>query len=146
MQEASALIQHSSTRSVNDLPSEEAAVGPSEPTLASLAAPVGERTPSCQPLTHLLDQSQVAQLPATLPLSRPQRILQLATELPRADNAAEGGESRVDGRSRYLNTYSPLGIWLWVCYNKVPIYPIFYLLKGDYTQGALDWPMNSPFS
>ena len=23
-------------------------------------------------------------------------------------------------------------IWLWVQYNKNPIYPIFYLLKGDY--------------
>ena len=22
-------------------------------------------------------------------------------------------------------------IWLWVCHNKIPIYPIFYLLKGD---------------
>ena len=22
-------------------------------------------------------------------------------------------------------------IWLWVFYNKIPIYPIFYLLKGD---------------
>ena len=21
---------------------------------------------------------------------------------------------------------------LWVCYDKIPIYPIFYLLKGDY--------------
>ena len=23
-------------------------------------------------------------------------------------------------------------MWLWVYYNKIPIYPIFYLLKGDY--------------
>ena len=23
-------------------------------------------------------------------------------------------------------------IWLWVYFNKIPIYPIFYLLKGDY--------------
>ena len=23
-------------------------------------------------------------------------------------------------------------IWPWVCYNKIFIYPIFYLLKGDY--------------
>ena len=23
-------------------------------------------------------------------------------------------------------------IWLWVYHNKIPIYPIFYLLKGDY--------------
>ena len=22
--------------------------------------------------------------------------------------------------------------WLWVYYTKIPIYPIFYLLKGDY--------------
>ena len=28
---------------------------------------------------------------------------------------------------------SPLHrIWLWVYYNKIPIYPIFYLFKGDY--------------
>ena len=24
------------------------------------------------------------------------------------------------------------GIWLWVHYNKIPIYPMFYLLKGHY--------------
>ena len=24
-------------------------------------------------------------------------------------------------------------MWLRVYYNKIPIYPIFYLLKGDYT-------------
>ena len=24
------------------------------------------------------------------------------------------------------------GIWLWVYYNKIAVYPIFYLLKGDY--------------
>ena len=24
-------------------------------------------------------------------------------------------------------------IWLWVHYNKIPIYPVFYLLKRDYT-------------
>ena len=24
-------------------------------------------------------------------------------------------------------------IWLWVYYNKIPIYPIFYLLQGDYS-------------
>ena len=24
-------------------------------------------------------------------------------------------------------------IWLWVCYNKIPIYPIFYLLRRDTT-------------
>ena len=23
-------------------------------------------------------------------------------------------------------------IWLWAYYTKIPIYPIFYLLKGDY--------------
>ena len=31
--------------------------------------------------------------------------------------------------------YSPPGvyrIWLWVYYTKIPLYPIFYLLKGDY--------------
>ena len=29
-------------------------------------------------------------------------------------------------------------IWLWVYYNQIPIYPIFYLLKGDY-KGTI-WP------
>ena len=28
-------------------------------------------------------------------------------------------------------------IWLWVYYNKVPIYPIFYRLDGDYR--GWDW-------
>ena len=23
-------------------------------------------------------------------------------------------------------------IWIWIYYNKIPIDPIFYLLKGDY--------------
>ena len=23
-------------------------------------------------------------------------------------------------------------IWLWVYYNKIPLYPIFYLLEGDH--------------
>ena len=26
---------------------------------------------------------------------------------------------------------------LWVYYNKIPIYPIFYLFKGDYVQSML---------
>ena len=32
--------------------------------------------------------------------------------------------------------YSPPSvdrIWLWAYYNKIPLYPIFYLLKGDYS-------------
>ena len=32
-------------------------------------------------------------------------------------------------------TYSPPSgdrIWLWANYNKIPMHPIFYLLKGDY--------------
>ena len=28
-------------------------------------------------------------------------------------------------------------IWLWVHYIKIPIYTIFYLLKGDYRLGGL---------
>ena len=28
-------------------------------------------------------------------------------------------------------------VWLWVYYEKIPIYPIFYLLKGDYTSWDL---------
>ena len=34
-------------------------------------------------------------------------------------------------------TYSPPyvdRIWLWVYYDEIPIYPIFYLLEGDYIQ------------
>ena len=41
-----------------------------------------------------------------------------------------------------VESYSPLQVdrtpkyteygWLWVYYNKIPIYPMFYLLKGDY--------------
>ena len=47
-------------------------------------------------------------------------------------NALEGlgGNSELEFRD-----YSPPlvdRIWLWVCSNKIPIYPIFYLLKGDY--------------
>ena len=35
---------------------------------------------------------------------------------------------------RLLTIYSPPyvdRIWLWVYYTKIPLYPIFYLLKGD---------------
>ena len=32
-----------------------------------------------------------------------------------------------------LNVKAVDSIWLWVCYNKIPIYPIVYLLKGNYT-------------
>ena len=34
-----------------------------------------------------------------------------------------------------FRAYSPPSvdrIWLWVDHNKIPIYPIVYLLKGDY--------------
>ena len=37
-------------------------------------------------------------------------------------------------------TYSPPQVdrmWLWVYYNKIPIYPIFYLLKGHYRFASL---------
>ena len=37
--------------------------------------------------------------------------------------------------ARVCEGYSPPKvdrIWLWVHYEKIPIYPIFYLLKGDY--------------
>ena len=31
-------------------------------------------------------------------------------------------------------------IWLWAYYNKIPIYPTFYLLKGEYRlEGADLW-------
>ena len=36
--------------------------------------------------------------------------------------------------SSELSKYSPPSvdiIWLWLYYNKIPIYTIFYLLKGD---------------
>ena len=38
-------------------------------------------------------------------------------------------------KDRIGKPYSPPEIdriWLWVCYKKIPKYPIFYLLKGDY--------------
>ena len=43
-------------------------------------------------------------------------------------------ETTIEGLG--FGVYSPPlvdRIWLWVYYNKIPIYPIFYLLKGDYT-------------
>ena len=42
--------------------------------------------------------------------------------------------------------YSPAQvdrIWLWVCYRKIPIYPIFYQLKGGYMQSPEQY--NSSF-
>ena len=47
----------------------------------------------------------------------------------RGDCAQEKGDSKYRA-----NSYSPPyvdRIWFWVYYNKVPIYPIFYLLKED---------------
>ena len=44
-------------------------------------------------------------------------------------------ETTVEGLG--FKVYSPPQvdrIWLWVQYNKIPIYPIFYLLTGDYNQ------------
>ena len=41
-----------------------------------------------------------------------------------------------------FRVYSPPEIntvWLWLYYKKIPIYPIFYLLKGDYTQVLHYW-------
>ena len=34
-------------------------------------------------------------------------------------------------------------IWPWVYYNKTPIYPIFYLPKGDYSVGFGGYPLLS---
>ena len=28
-------------------------------------------------------------------------------------------------------------MWLWLYYNNIPVYPIFYLLKGDYKSSGL---------
>ena len=44
--------------------------------------------------------------------------------------AIKGDTRRLDNSS-----YSPPKvdrIWVWVYSNKIPIYPIFYLLNGDY--------------
>ena len=38
--------------------------------------------------------------------------------------------------------YSPPKVdrlWLWAYYNKILIYPIFYLLKGDYESACVTW-------
>ena len=38
-------------------------------------------------------------------------------------------------RNRNFDRYNPPyvdRIWLWVYYDKIPIYPMFYLPKGDY--------------
>ena len=47
-----------------------------------------------------------------------------------------GFEKSEDSAVRTRGVYSPPSvdrIWLWVNHNKIPIYPIFYVLKGDYT-------------
>ena len=39
-----------------------------------------------------------------------------------------------------IGPHSPvvsLRIWLWVYYSKIPIYPIFHLLMGDYTSPGM---------
>ena len=39
-----------------------------------------------------------------------------------------------------MSVYSPPyvdRIWLWVIHDKIPIYPIFYLLKEDYSSKNL---------
>ena len=44
--------------------------------------------------------------------------------------------SRLVESSLLFRMYSPPLVdttWLWVYFYKIPIYPIFYLLKGDYT-------------
>ena len=47
-----------------------------------------------------------------------------------AQSATQVGTS-VDRNARAL--YSPVSrLWFWVHSNKIHIYPIFYLLKGDY--------------
>ena len=46
------------------------------------------------------------------------------------DNGKENGNYYLGFR-----VYGPLlvdRLWLWVKFNKIPIYSIFYLLKGDY--------------
>ena len=42
------------------------------------------------------------------------------------------GVTKGDSRSLEYSPSLVRRMWLWVYYNKVPIYPIFYLRKGDY--------------
>ena len=67
--------------------------------------------------------------------------------VPKPDDESRGHSSqgapalRLPWRSMNLDlsysTPSEDGIWLWVYYKKTPIYPIFYLLKGDYRVRSL---------
>ena len=51
----------------------------------------------------------------------------------RVDAENPGGASRKTGLGfRAYSSPSVDRIWLWVYSNKIPIYPIFYLFKGDY--------------
>ena len=46
------------------------------------------------------------------------------------------GSGRICSSRIPQQVYSPLelgSIWRWVYSNKIPIYPVFHLLKGDYT-------------
>ena len=46
-----------------------------------------------------------------------------------------GIDPRAEAHTNAVWGYSPPQvdrIWIWVSYNKIPIYPIFYLLKGGY--------------
>ena len=50
--------------------------------------------------------------------------------------------SWVQGEGEYLTLQSPLkqtnmALGIYIYYNKVPIYYVFYLLKGDYNPSAL---------
>ena len=53
----------------------------------------------------------------------------------------EGLGLKVSGRIVSEHCESPLNtvhrICFWAFYNEIPIYPIFYLLKGDYTPSIL---------
>ena len=35
--------------------------------------------------------------------------------------------------------FEGLRTWLWAYYSKIPIYPIFYLAKGDYRFGVWEF-------
>ena len=84
-------------------------------------------------------------VPPVDPLLTPRRHLRRCRQQPQPMGCRlERAPQRCRGRSLEAPTpqlSSPPEVdrmWLWVYYNKIPIYPIFYLLKGDYPLKGLE--------
>ena len=72
--------------------------------------------------------------PETAPGSVFQTLTQRKTLCRPAPSPRNGKSGRDKTWGLRITVYSPPEvdrIWLWVYYNKIPLYPIFYLLKGD---------------